>query len=57
MLNVPLLELYAGQAFAADIIAHLATRGFAFTGVYNVANDSKGMAVQADFLFTRKIGT
>lgn len=50
------VELYAGQAFAADIIAHLAARNFEFTGVYNVANDVNGIAVQADFLFTRTIG-
>jgi FkbM family methyltransferase len=48
------VELYAGQAFAADIIAYLATRHFTLAGVFNVAYDSHGAAVQADFLFARK---
>ena len=47
------VELYAGQAYAADIVAHLAARGFALAGVFNVAYDSCGAAIQADFLFTR----
>jgi len=47
------VELYAGQAFAADIIAWLAARSFALTGVFNVAYDSRGAAIQADFLFMR----
>jgi len=47
------VELYAGQAFASDIIAYLAARRFALTGIFNVAYDSRGAAIQADFLFTR----
>jgi FkbM family methyltransferase len=47
------VELYAGQAFAADIIAWLSARRFALTGVFNVAYDFRGAAIQADFLFAR----
>jgi FkbM family methyltransferase len=47
------VELYAGQKFAADIIAFLATHKFALAGVFNVAYDSHGAAIQADFLFAR----
>lgn len=45
------VELYSGQAFADDIIAWLRERGFSLRGVYDVAVDDKGNAVQADFLF------
>jgi FkbM family methyltransferase len=45
------VELYAGQAFADDIIAWLRERGFAIRGVFDVAYDENGNAVQGDFLF------
>jgi FkbM family methyltransferase len=48
------IELYAGQAFADDIIAWLHARAFTLRGVYDVALDDEGGAVQADFLFDRR---
>jgi FkbM family methyltransferase len=45
------IELYAGQAFADDIIAWLHARGFALRGIFDVAYDAHGDAVQGDFLF------
>jgi FkbM family methyltransferase len=48
------MELYAGQAFADEIIAWLRERGFALRGVYHMAYDAHGQAVQADFLFARR---
>ena len=45
------VELYAGQAFADAVIAWLRERGFVLQGVYNMAYDGEGRAVQADFLF------
>ncbi len=47
------VELYAGQAFADGVIAWLRERGLRLTGVYNMAYDRAGRAVQADFLFGR----
>lgn len=47
------VELYAGQAFADAVIAWLRERGFVLQGVYNMAYDGEGRAVQADFLFGR----
>ncbi|MFZ2628318.1 MAG: FkbM family methyltransferase [Rugosibacter sp.] len=45
------VELYAEQAFADAVIAWLRERGFVLQGVYNMAYDGEGRAVQADFLF------
>lgn len=47
------VELYAGQALADEVIAWLRERGFHLNGVYNMAYDRGGQAVQADFLFQR----
>lgn len=47
------VELYRGQALADEVIAWLRERGFALRGVYNMAYDRDGRAVQADFWFTR----
>ena len=47
------MELYAGQAFADAVIAWLRERGLRLAGVYNMAYDGEGHAVQADFLFGR----
>ena len=47
------VELYAGQKMAADIIAWLRARGLELRGIFNVAYDSGGTAVQGDFLFGR----
>lgn len=46
------VELYAGQAFADEVIAWLRGHGFILAGVYNMAYDSRGKAVQADFMFS-----
>lgn len=48
------VELYSGQAFADEVIAWLRERGFALRGVYNMAYDKQGRAVQADFLFQQQ---
>lgn len=47
------IELYEGQAVADDVLAWMHERRMRLGGVYNVANDSNGVAVQADFLFCR----
>jgi len=47
------MELYAGQALADEVIAWLRERGLRLAGVYNMAYDGQGRAVQADFLFGR----
>jgi len=48
------MELYKGQALADDVIAWLRERGYNLSGVYNMAYDRNGRAVQADFLFSRR---
>jgi FkbM family methyltransferase len=45
------VELYQGQAMADEVIDWLRSRGFPLAGVYNMAYDASGMAIQADFLF------
>ena len=47
------VELYAGQAFADEVIAWLRERSFSLRGVFNMTYDAKGRALQADFLFGR----
>lgn len=47
------LELYEGQALADEVIAWLRQRRFKLRGVYHMAYDADGRAVQADFLFSR----
>lgn len=47
------VELYTGQSFADEVIAWLRERGLSLRGVYNVAYDRHGQAVQGDFLFGR----
>lgn len=47
------MELYKGQALADEVIAWLREHGFVLNGVYNMAYDRNGKAVQADFLFGR----
>ena len=42
--------LYAGQALADEVLAHLFEQGFGLAGVYNAVGDARGRAVQADFL-------
>lgn len=48
------VELYAGQAFADAVITWLDDREFILRGVYNMAYDAAGRAVQADFLFGKR---
>lgn len=48
------MELYAGQSFAGDVIAWLRERGLRLAGVYHMAYDGDGRAVQADFLFAHR---
>jgi FkbM family methyltransferase len=48
------VELYAGQALAAEVIDHLSDHGFDVRGVYNVQYDSQGSALQADLLFAAR---
>ena len=47
------VALYEGQALADEVIAWLRERGLRLLGVYNMAHDHDGRAVQADFLFGR----
>jgi FkbM family methyltransferase len=48
------MELYAGQAFADQVIDWLRLRRFSLVGVYNMTYDNvTGLAVQGDFLFNR----
>lgn len=47
------VELYSGQALAADVIDWLSAKGFRLNGLFNAAYDVHGRAVQADFLFSR----
>jgi FkbM family methyltransferase len=48
------VEFYAGQVFADEVIAWLREHGFILVGVYNMAYDSRGKAVQADFMFSSR---
>ncbi len=45
------VELYSGQSLAGEVIAWLKERGFGLTGIYNMAYDRSGRAVQGDFMF------
>ena len=47
------VELYEGQSLAHEVITFLNKHGFGLVGVYNMAYDKKGLAVQGDFLFSR----
>ena len=51
--RLPFIELYEGQALADEVIAWLRERGLRLVGVYNMACDHDGRAIQADFLFAR----
>lgn len=48
------VELYAGQSLASDVIQWLGSRGFRLKGVYNLCYDTRGAAVQGDFLFVNE---
>ncbi|WP_210163394.1 FkbM family methyltransferase [Niveispirillum irakense] len=47
------IQLYDGQALAADVIAFLDKVGLRLAGIYNLHCDDQGQPVQADFLFQR----
>ena len=49
------VELYEGQAFADAVVGWLRERGFQLAGVYHMSYDSEGRAIQADFLFDRRV--
>jgi FkbM family methyltransferase len=46
-----LVELYAGQALADRVIAHLLQRGFRLVGAFSPALGRDGTIIQADLLF------
>jgi FkbM family methyltransferase len=48
------VELYVGQPRVSEILAFLDQRGFELRGAHNMTYGSDGMAIQADFLFSRK---
>jgi FkbM family methyltransferase len=48
------VELYEGQALAAEVIRWASDRRFSLDGIYNLSFDSTGQAIQADFFFSRK---
>jgi FkbM family methyltransferase len=48
------VPLYADQPLADEVLAHLREQGFRLAGIYNLAHDREGRAVQADFLFERR---
>jgi len=45
------VELYEGQALAAEVVAYLREKDFGLRGVYNTYYDAGGRAIQADMLF------
>ena len=45
------VELYEGQALAAEVIDFLRQRGFDLLGAHSVQYDARGRAIQADLLF------
>ena len=47
------LPLYDGQPMAHEVVAWLAEKAFVLRGVYHIAFDEYGEAVQADFHFGR----
>ncbi len=47
------IELYEGQALAHQIIAWLEQRNFILSGIHNLYYGKNGMAIQADFLFSK----
>lgn len=47
------VELYRGQALAADVVSHMRDHGFALSGIHSLVRDAGGRRLQADFLFRR----
>jgi FkbM family methyltransferase len=48
------IELYEKQALADEVITFLNNYSFKLKGVYNTFYDKKGIAVQADLLFSKR---
>jgi len=48
------VELYEDQALAHQIIAWLTERGFVLRSIHNIHYGKNGMAIQGDFLFSKK---
>ena len=48
------VELYLGQSLAYEVLAFLSQYDFNLSGIYNISYDSDGLAIQADFFFTKK---
>ena len=48
------VELYTGQPLAAEVIAHLADRGFALVNVSGIVTSADGQQLQADLTFRRR---
>jgi hypothetical protein len=48
------VPLYAGQALADEVLEHLRAWGFRLAGIYNLAQDHEGRALQADFWCERR---
>ncbi len=49
------VELYLGQALASDVIDYLQKNNFKLQGIYNLYNDRKGRAIQADFFYRTRL--
>jgi FkbM family methyltransferase len=47
------IELYEGQALAHQVIAWLEERSFVLSSIHNLCYGKNGLAIQADFLFSR----
>ena len=47
------IELYRGQALAHEVIAWLEERNFELSSIHNLSYGKNGLAIQADFLFSR----
>ena len=47
------IELYNGQSLANEIIQFLNDYSFKLYGIYNTYYDTKGNAIQSDFLFSK----
>ena len=45
------IELYKGQALAAEVIDYLHAHQFTLIGVHNIFTNPSGVAIQGDFLF------
>ena len=48
------IELYKEQALAEEVISFLNKYSFKLKGVYNMYYDKNGVAIQGDFLFTKR---